>query len=196
MADGRLRGGVRLRIAGNRAIERAAMQSALFDLASEILGRDAFPVRAINFDKTANANWKVTWHQDLTIAVRERVNVDGFGPWSAKDQIPHVQPPVEVLERMVSLRVHLDDCALSNGPLRVIPRSHRSGRLSAEDIALARSRSAEHVCVAKTGDVVAMRPLLLHASSVATEPGHRRVLHVEYAADNLPDGLEWFERCA
>jgi ectoine hydroxylase-related dioxygenase (phytanoyl-CoA dioxygenase family) len=196
VADGRVRGGVRLRIAGNPALERAATQSALSQIASGILGRAAFPARAIYFDKTAEANWKVAWHQDLTIAVRERVDVDGFGPWSAKDRIPHVQPPVDILERMVSLRVHLDDCSRANGPLRVIPRSHQAGRLSSQDIAVIRSNGVEHICVARAGDVIAMRPLLLHASSVATEPGHRRVLHVEYAADILPGGLEWFERCA
>jgi ectoine hydroxylase-related dioxygenase (phytanoyl-CoA dioxygenase family) len=191
-----VRGGRRLRIVGMPAIDRIAARSPLADIASEFLGRPAFPVRAIYFDKTAQANWKVAWHQDLTVAVRERVDVPGFGPWSVKDGIAHVQPPVDVLERMVTLRLHLDDCAASHGPLRVIPRSHTQGRLSAIDISAVRARSEEQVCVARTGDVLAMKPLLLHASSAATEPGHRRVLHIEYAADPLPGGLEWFERCA
>ena len=92
------------------------------------------PVRAILFDKTPSANWKVVWHQDLTIAVRERGVVSGFGPWSEKEGVVHVQPPIELLERMLAVRVHLDDCGADNGPVRVLPASHRVGRLSGEAI--------------------------------------------------------------
>jgi len=121
---------------------------------------------------------------------------DGFGPWSSKEGVTHVQPPVGVLERMVSVRLHLDDCAASNGPLRVIPGSHASGRLSVAEIAAIRAREPECVCVARAGDLLVLRPLLLHASSAATAPGHRRVLHVEYACEPLPAGMDWFEQCA
>jgi ectoine hydroxylase-related dioxygenase (phytanoyl-CoA dioxygenase family) len=100
-----------------------------------------------------------------------------------------------VLERMVSIRLHLDDCTPSNGPLRVIPSSHTSGRLSASDIVTIRARVSEHLCTARAGDLLVLRPLLLHASSSATEPRHRRVLHIEYACEALPSGLEWFEQC-
>jgi hypothetical protein len=193
---GGVRGGLRLRIGAIPAIGRSAARAPLAHLASEILGRRAFPVRAICFDKTARVNWKVAWHQDLTIAVRERVEVSGFGPWSVKEGITHVQPPIEVLERMVTLPLHLDDCGVAHGPLRVIPRSHTLGRLASADIAAIRACAEEQLCVGSAGDIVAMKPLLLHASSAATEPGHRRVLHIEYAADPLPGGVEWFEQCA
>jgi len=190
------RGGTRLRSAAEPAVRPVAACSMMQAVATRVLGAAAFPVRAIYFDKTASANWKVAWHQDLTIAVRARVDRDGFGPWSSKDGVAHVQPPVGVLERMVAVRLHLDDCTASNGPLRVIPCSHTSGRLSASDIVAVRARASEHVCVARAGDLLVLRPLLLHASSAATEPGHRRVLHIEYACEPLPAGLQWFERCA
>src|SRR5277367_2259152 len=88
------------------------------------LGLPYFPVRSIFFDKTPEANWLVPWHQDLSIAVRERREIPSFGPWSVKNGTPHVQPPIELLENMITLRLHLDDCDESNGALRVIPGSH------------------------------------------------------------------------
>ena len=190
------RGGIRLRSAAVPAVRHVATGATMRTIASRVLGAAAFPVRAIYFDKTTSANWKVAWHQDLTIAVRARIDRDGFGPWSVKDGVTHVQPPVGVLERMVAVRLHFDDCTSSNGPLRVIPGSHTSGRLSAPDIATIRARAAEHLCLADAGDLLVLRPLLLHASSPATEPGHRRVLHIEYACEPLPAGLEWLEPCA
>ncbi len=114
----------------------------LRELASAVLGRAAFPVRVLFFDKNPAANWKVAWHQDLTIAVREQRAVADFGPWSVKAGIPHVQPPVAVLERMITLRLHLDDCAAENGALRVLPGSHGAGRLAPEAIQAWRERVA------------------------------------------------------
>jgi hypothetical protein len=155
------------------------------------LAAEPFPVRAIYFDKSAEGNWLVPWHQDLTLAVRERSETPGFGPWSVKDGVPHVQPPVELLEQMLTVRIHLDDADESNGALRVLPGSHRLGRLPAERIQELRTQLAETLCNARAGDVLLMRPLLLHASSRSTKPGHRRVLHVEYAAFELPPNLDW-----
>lgn len=156
-----------------------------------VLGASAKPVRGILFDKTPDANWKVTWHQDVTIAVSERREVPGFGPWSVKAGVVHVQPPVTILEAMLSVRVHLDDCNSENGPLRVLPGSHRHGRIHQSQIEGWRSRVPEEICEAARGSVLLMRPLLLHASSPATSPSHRRVLHLDYAFGELPGGLEW-----
>ncbi len=152
------------------------------------------PVRAILFDKTPDANWKVAWHQDLTIAVQQRCELPGYGPWSVKDGIVHVQPPVSLLERMVTLRLHLDETPAANGALRVVPGSHRHGRLDAGAIADLRGTGPEHVCEARAGDVLFMKPLLLHASSASEAPGHRRIVHVEYACpDLLHPSLDWAE---
>jgi len=185
------RGGVRdimTRVPELRAVADAL---ALRNIVSQILGSNAIVVRSTLFDKTDGANWKVPWHQDVTIAVRNRIESEGFGPWSTKEGIVHVQPPTEVLQKMVTIRVHLDACPASNGALRVMPGTHRLGRINQND-------APEHVieadtvcCEAEAGEALVMRPLLLHASSVATTPSHRRVLHFDYAATTLPNGLRF-----
>jgi len=136
----------------------------------------------------------VAWHQDLTIAVRQAAEAPGFGPWSEKAGIPHVQPPPRVLERMLTVRVHLDDCGRDNGPVQVIPGSHAHGRLAADEIARWRDGREPVLCTSPRGGALVMRPLILHASSPATRPGHRRVVHLEFASDELSHGLEWHGR--
>ena len=188
------RGGARALFEHVPEIRTLALDGLVREAAAAVVGPDCFPVRALFFDKTPAANWKVAWHQDLTIAVRARRDVAGYGPWSSKAGIPHVQPPISVLERMVALRVHLDDCGPDNGPLRVLPGSHRAGLLRASEIDAWRQRVAELSCIVLRGGLLVMRPLLLHASSPAKSPAHRRVIHVEYAATDLSGGLEWFEQ--
>jgi ectoine hydroxylase-related dioxygenase (phytanoyl-CoA dioxygenase family) len=173
------------------AVSAFARSEKALALVNPWLCGKAHPVRAIFFDKTPNANWLVPWHQDLTIALAEAAEVPCFGPWSVKDGTPHVQPPAELLEQMLTLRLHLDDATESNGALRVIPRSHRSGRLSAEDIREWRAQKPEVVCGAEAGDVLLMRPLLLHASGRSAAACHRRVLHIDYAGFTLPGNLRW-----
>lgn len=178
-------------------IRQLANSGPLRALVEPILGEAAFPVRGILFDKLPEANWAVPWHQDCAIAVQEKSEVAGFGPWSIKAGVTHVEPPVSVLESMMTLRIHLDDCDETNGPLRVITGSHQHGKLN--DQAIARwSRQHEAVtCCVASGGVVMMRPLLLHASSqvmTASTHQHRRVVHIEYANIELPGGLRWFER--
>ncbi len=175
------------------AVRELARSGPLLAIASDALGRDAFPVRGLFFDKTGTANWSVPWHQDLTIAVKERHAVEGFEAWTRKAGIDHVRPPAEILGRMVTIRVHLDDCPATNGPLRVIPGSHRAGRLGAIETRNWLERSETRECLVDRGGVVVMRPLILHASSPSEVPGHRRVVHIEYAAESLPGGLSWFD---
>lgn len=170
-----------------------ARSRALQPLLAEVLGPAAIPVRGLFIDKTPAANWKVPWHQDLTIAVQRKIDVAGFGSWSMKGGVPHVQAPVSLLEQMLTIRLHLDDCDETNGPLKVIPGSHLAGRLSAEAIEEWRHRTRERMCLVPRGGALIMRPLLLHASSAARWPGHRRVIHLEYAAQSLPAGLSWRE---
>jgi len=152
------------------------------------------PVRAIYFDKGRDSNWLVAWHQDLTISVSVRLEVPGYGPWSLKNGVHHVQPPVELLQNMLTARVHLDDCDRTNGALRILPGSHNSGRLSAERIQQFRKETTEVVCCALAGDVLLMRPLLLHSSGRSSCDRHRRVLHIEYTTDRLPMGLAWCQQ--
>jgi ectoine hydroxylase-related dioxygenase (phytanoyl-CoA dioxygenase family) len=190
------RGGIRNLFELSAATRELATSAAVRQVAESVLGPHCFAVRAILFDKTAAANWKVVWHQDLTIAVRARVITAGFGPWTEKAGVTHVQPPIEILERMLAVRVHLDDCGPDNGPVRVLPRSHRVGRLSASAIEAWQGGSESVECVADRGAILAFRPLILHASSRATVPGHRRVIHIDFAAEELPPPLEWYERFA
>jgi len=190
----RQRGGVRNLLRNSETVAALAIAGPVKALADTTLGAEAFPVRAILFDKAPAANWKVPWHQDTAIAVAEHVEAAGFLGWSVKDGVTHVHPPVEILERMVALRIHLDDCGLDNGPLRVLPGSHCHGKLNEAQIEHWRQTTAEVSCCAMQGDVLMMRPLLLHASSAAKTPSHRRVIHLEYACGALPNGMRWFEQ--
>jgi hypothetical protein len=190
-SEGR-RGGVR-NLLNFPKMRDLAESSAMRTAVKTILGSDARVVRGILFDKTEEANWKVPWHQDVTIAIDRRIEAAGYGPWSVKAGILHVQPPASVLERMVSLRLHLDDCPEENGALRVVAGSHACGRLDERMIHDVAERSVAVTCAMQRGGVLMMRPLLLHASSASTFPGHRRVIHFDYAAAELPAGMNWAE---
>lgn len=158
-----------------------------------ILGPKCFAVRGIFFNKTQESNWKVAWHQDLTIAVRERREIDGFGPWTEKAGVSHVQPPAEIMNRILAIRLHLDESGPDNGPLRLIPGSHKEGRLSAQQVANWK-KSNFVTCITPKGGALLMRPLLIHASSSCTIPKPRRVIHFEFTVGDLPGGLEWQDR--
>ena len=175
------------------SVAKLARSPQFLDLVRPHVPSEPFPVRAIYFDKSSDTNWLVPWHQDLTLALRARAEVPGFGPWSIKDGIPHVQPPVELLQQMLTVRLNFDAADDSNGALRVLPGSHRLGRLSAERIQELRNQQSDFLCAVSAGEVLLMRPLLLHASSRSTSTHHRRVLHIEYAAFTLPNELNWHE---
>ncbi len=173
------------------AVAELAGSRPLLDLVRLHTGGAPRAVRAIWFNKSPEANWLVAWHQDLAIAVRERIETPGFGGWSVKEGVPHVQPPTEILERMLTVRIHLDDADEENGALRVLPGTHTLGRLDADRVTILRREREEVVCIAQAGDALLMRPLLLHASGRLTSDRPRRVLHLEYATEELPGGLKW-----
>lgn len=175
------------------AVRSLAANSSVRRFATAVLGEKAFAVRAIFFDKVPDANWSLFWHQDNVIAVKERRDVAGFSAWSRKAGVWQVQPPADVLAQMVAVRVHLDDCGPDNGPLRVLPGSHRSGWID-DDLDDWKRRVPEVVCTVGRGGIVAMCPLALHASAACGSVAHRRVIHIEYAASDLPAGLEWNNR--
>ncbi len=181
---------------GNACVRRVCEKSdelnqfAESDVLMALLPDGMMLVRSLLFDKTPEENWPVAWHQDLTICVKRKVEIEGYGPWSVKDGSVHVQPPSGVLASMVTLRVHLDDASASNGALKVIPNSPMLGKI--EPSALKRHVIDEVVCECRAGDVLMMSPLTLHASSRSIEPNRRRVLHFEYAPANcLHEELEW-----
>ena len=177
------------------AVRELAAESTIRQFVTPVLGDNAFAVRATFFDKVPDANWSLFWHQDNAITVKERLEVPGFTGWSQKAGIWQVQPPVGVLAEMIAVRVHLDDCGADNGPLRVLPGSHRFGWLD-EELDAWKSRVAEVVCTVQCGGIVAMSPLILHASAPSESVRHRRVIHIEYAAADLPAGLDWNVRVA
>lgn len=186
--------------AGSVCVRHLAQRSNLFDrisqssqLASLFPSPDFMPVRSILFDKTAAENWPVAWHQDLTICVREEIDCENYGPWSIKNGIPHVQPPVALLNRMVTARIHLDPTGADNGVLSIVPGSHLHGKLSSEQIAELVAESSV-LCECQPGDVLLMSPLLLHSSKRSTRPNRRRILHFEYAPPGALDSrLSWQE---
>lgn len=186
-------------VAGSACVRRLRGRSPAFNVLAlspeltSLVPGDMQSVRSILFDKSPAENWPVAWHQDTTIAIAQRLEVPGYGPWSIKDGVVHVQPPASLLARMITLRVHLDDTPPENGALRVVPGSHRHGRLSPADIQRFREE-AEVVCACSAGDVLVMRPLILHASSRALHPARRRVPHFEYAPrEALDPSLHWAE---
>jgi len=173
------------------SVKRLVESDLLLEKAERYLSRKPEVVRVIVFDKTPDKNWLVTWHQDKTISVNDKKEIDGWGPWTLKDGVHHVQPELNVLEEMVTFRIHLDDVNESNGCLKVIPQSQRLGILSKNEQDRVVRESEEYICSAKSGDLLVMRPHLLHSSSKGTEPSHRRIVHVEYSSFQLPMGLAW-----
>ncbi len=160
-------------------------------IAATAIGLGALPVRAILFDKTAKRNWALGWHQDRTIIVRERIDAPGFGPWTVKSGLVQVEPPFEILQRMVTVRVHLDQVDATNAPLRIVPGSHRLGRLPEGEVQRVAAISGERLCLAERGDIWLYATPIVHASLPAHPPRRRRVLQVDYSADVAPYPLAW-----
>jgi len=163
----------------------------LNDIIRSFFGADYFVVKSIYFDKPGQSNWFVAWHQDLTISVDKKVPVPRFGPWTAKDNQFAVQAPLEILEHIFTIRIHLDDTDEHNGALKVVPGSHLKGVYRPETIDW--TKESMLTCNVDKGGIMIMRPLLLHASDRATGNNNRRVIHIEFANTSLPDGLNWAE---
>lgn len=159
--------------------------------ASDAAGQEVRAVRAVLFDKNDSADWSLGWHQDRTIAVRERVDVPGFGPWTRKQAIHHVEPPFPVIADMLTLRIHLDPVDMDNAPLMIVPATHRLGRIPVAKVAAIVEQAPIFSCLAEAGDVWLYRTPILHSSNAARPGRRRRVLQVDYAAGGLPAGLEW-----
>ena len=166
---------------------------AISDTFRPFLPPGFIPVRSILFDKTPEQNWPVAWHQDLTIVTREKRELSNYGPWSVKDGFHHVHAPASLLENMITLRLHLDDASETNGALRVMPGSHLLGKIPSEKIA-SLTKAEEMICACRAGDLLLMKPLILHSSKRSEFPEKRRVIHFEYAREtDLHESLEWAE---
>lgn len=173
------------------------LQSLLFtpklqQLLAALFATTPHLTKAIYFDKPAQSNWLVAWHQDLMVSVDKRVDAPGFGPWTDKKGDVSVQPPRAISENICTLRLHLDACDATNGALKVVPGSHRHGAILAAELPTYTGHAI--TCPAPAGGVMLMKPLTLHASNRSTSPYPRRVIHLEFSSLDLPDGLQWRER--
>lgn len=185
----RSRAGVRHAL-DSAGIARLSRDSQLLRIARDVLGNCAFPFRATLFDKSSSANWLVVWHQDTVLPIQERHETPGWGPWSVKEGVIYAHAPADALSQVLALRVHLDDSTAQNGPLRVLPATHKLGVLSDDAMHLLATQIAPVDCLVPPGGVLTMRPLLVHASSKSQVAAPRRVLHIEYAASAvLAEGL-------
>ena len=174
------------------AIVDTVFNDKLKSLLPEVCGPGYFVVKSLYFDKPEASNWFVSYHQDLTISVDAKMELEGYGPWTTKQNQFAVQPPLDILEDNFTVRIHLDDTTPENGALRIIPKSHLKGIYRPETIDWA--IETETICSVPKGGVMFMKPLLLHSSGRTTNHSKRRVIHIEFSRSSLPDGLNWAER--
>lgn len=173
------------------SIAQLANSSTVLAIANELLQSSPSLVRALFFDKTPEANWFVTWHQDKTVTLNKRFEIAGWGPWSLKEGVCHVQPPCAVLDEMITIRLHIDAADEESGCLKIFPGSHRLGILTQAQLNQVKETSTPIACVVAPGDAVIMRPHLVHSSNKSTHQAHRRVVHLEYSSYPLPAGIHW-----
>jgi hypothetical protein len=185
------RGGIRNLEKKFSSIAKLVSAPSILKIAQSHLEAAPRLVRALFFDKTPENNWFVAWHQDKTVTLNRRVGLKGWGPWSLKDGVCHVQPPCSVLDRMLAIRLHVDPSDASSGCLKVIPGTHHLGILEPAEIGRIVERDSAVDCVAKAGDAVIMRPHVLHSSSKSVGQSHRRVVHLEYSDFDLPADVSW-----
>jgi ectoine hydroxylase-related dioxygenase (phytanoyl-CoA dioxygenase family) len=158
----------------------------------QLFGDNYFVVKSIYFDKPETSNWYVSYHQDLTISVDKKVEIENFGPWTTKQNQFAVQPPIDILENIFTVRIHLDDTDENNGALRVIPKSHLKKIYRPETIDW--KKETETTCCVGKGGIMIMKPLILHSSGRTTNNKKRRVIHIEFSNQELPIELRWAER--
>jgi len=152
---------------------------------------DMIPVRLVSFDKNAQANWGVPWHQDRIIAVQEHHDLPEFVAWSRKSGVWHCEPPTDLLQEMLFVRVHLDDNTAENGAMQLAPGSHRLGKIPTETAKRIARKFKTETSKAKAGDILVLKMLTLHRSRPALAAEHRRVPRVDFAPCPLPLPLRW-----
>jgi len=173
-------------------VKQMIFNNKLEALINDLFGDGYFNVKSIYFDKPERSNWFVAWHQDLTIAVSNKADIEGYGPWTKKLDQFAVQPPLVVLQDNFTIRIHLDDTDEHNGALKVILGSHLKNIRRIEDIDW--QNEPEFNCKVMAGGIMIMRPLLFHASSRTTTNKKRRVIHIEFSRADLPTGISWAEK--
>lgn len=172
-------------------IKGLVFNESLKSVIDAIAGKDFFIVKSIYFDKPEKSNWFVSYHQDLTISVDQKREMDGFNFWTSKYNQYAVQPPISLLENVLTIRIHLDDTNEENGALKVIEGSHLKKVYRPETIDWTTEK--ETFCNVEQGGIMLMKPLLLHGSNRTTNKKRRRVIHIEFSNTTLPEGMNWAE---
>jgi ectoine hydroxylase-related dioxygenase (phytanoyl-CoA dioxygenase family) len=153
----------------------------------------ARPVRVVVFNKSEAGNWALPWHQDRVIAVGERADVPGYSNWTRKSGVWHVEPPIEIMQRMIFARIHLDAATTENGGLEIALGTHGLGKVADSAVAGVIERPGQEVelCLAERGDILFAKALTLHRSRASQSTASRRAVRIDYSADELPAPLEW-----
>lgn len=173
-------------------VKDLVMNDAVKSMIRVLFGERYFVVKSIYFDKPETSNWYVAYHQDLTISVDKKLEMEGFGPWTTKKNQFAVQPPLPILENICTIRIHMDDTDENNGALKVVPGSHAKGIYRPETINW--DVETEEICNVEKGGIMIMKPLTLHGSNRTTDGRRRRVIHIEFSDMELPEELQWSER--
>lgn len=173
-------------------VKGLVFNEAVKTIVRELFGERYFAVKSIYFDKPETSNWYVAYHQDLTISVDKKLEMQGFGPWTTKKNQFAVQPPLPILENICTIRIHLDDTNEHNGALKVVPGSHAKGIYRPETIDW--NTETEEICNVEKGGIMIMKPLTLHGSNRTTDGRRRRVIHIEFSDMELPQQLKWSEK--
>lgn len=162
----------------------------LKDIIENTFGKGYFITKSIYFDKPEKSNWFVAYHQDLIISVNKKIEIENFKNWTVKQNQFAVQPPTAILEKNFTIRIHIDKTTKDNGALKVINNSHSKGIFRVENLEI----ENETICEVEKGGIMIMKPLLFHASNKTTNNERRRVIHIEFSNQQLPDGLDWSEK--
>jgi len=178
----RSRAGIR-HLMSHPAVLRIAQTESVLTLVKEILGDRAIPFRATLFDKSPGSNWLVMWHQDTALPLMDKTEAEGWGPWSVKDGVTYAHAPAKALEKVLAVRLHLDNSNSQNGPLRILPGTHKAGVLTDDEIHKLAENGGAVECPVPPSGAILMRPLVIHASSKSVSDDPRRVLHIEYATE-------------
>ncbi len=184
--------GVREFLVDNPELTQPIFTKKLLELIKEIAPNCKQAIKSIYFDKPPNANWIVNWHQDLTINLKSKKETPKFKNWRVNNQRTIVQPSIDILKSIFTIRIHLDDCTSENGALRVIEGSHKKGVIEIKDW-MKEKPGEEKICEVKKGGILIMNPLILHASRRTENQKNRRVIHIEFSGQELPNQLEWKE---
>lgn len=172
-------------------LKRIVFNKNLIKVIEEIGDKTFFVVKSIYFDKPETSNWVVPYHQDLTINLCEKIITDGYNNWTSKHNQVAVQPPLSILENIFTVRIHLDDTTKENGAVKIISKSHHEGIILLKNNEI--DKEEEYICEVQRGGIMLMKPLTLHASTRTTNNKRRRVIHIEFSNQKLPNLLEWSE---